>query len=118
MKKIRIGILSREDYQKRTIEIATGEYTPKRGEPKVFFNSMKSLSEVLSDKNRVLLKIISEQQPETLSELAKLSGRQLSNVSRTLKTLERYGIVETKRANKSKRPIVKALDFDIQLSAY
>ena len=69
MKKIKIGIMSREDYQKRTLAIATGEYTVKRGEPKVFFNSMKSLSEVLSDKNRELLKIIVEQEPETLSEL-------------------------------------------------
>ncbi len=116
MKKIKIGILSREEYQKRAIKIASGEYTPKRGEPKVFFNSMKSLSEVLSDKNRELLKIIVEQEPETLGELATLSGRQPSNVSRTLKTLERYGIVETKKANRSKRPIVKATDFDIQFS--
>lgn len=116
MKKIKIGILSREDYQKRVVSIAKGEYTPKRGEPKVFFNSMKSLSEVLSDKNRELLKIIAEQEPETLAELSVLSGRQPSNISRTLKTLERYGIIETKKTNRSKRPIVKALDFDIQLS--
>ena len=117
MKKIKIGIMSREDYQKRTLAIATGEYTVKRGEPKVFFNSMKSLSEVLSDKNRELLKIIVEQEPESLSKLAALSGRKLSNISRTLKTLERYGIVETKQFNKTKRPIVKATEFDIQLSA-
>ena len=117
MKKIKIGIMSSEDYQKRAISIAKGEYTPKRGEPKIFFNSMKSLSEVLSDNNRKLLKIIVEQEPETLAELSALSGRQPSNVSRTLKTLERYGIVETKKNSRSKRPVVKALDFDIQLSA-
>ena len=117
MKRIKIGIMSREDYQKRAISIANGTYTPKRSEPKIFFNSMKSLSEVLSDKNRELLKIIVEQEPKTLAELSVLSGRQPSNVSRTLKTLERYGIVETKKHNRSKQPIVKALDFDIQLSA-
>lgn len=117
MKRIKIGIMSREDFQKRSISIAKGEYKPKRGEPKIFFNSMRSLSEVLSDKNRQLLKIIAENQPETLAELAELSGRQPSNISRTLKTLEAYGIVETKKTSRSKRPIVKALDFDIQLSA-
>ena len=109
--------MSREDFQKRSISIAKGEYKPKRSEPKVFFNSMRSLSEVLSDKNCQLLKIIAENQPETLAELAKLSGRQPSNISRTLKTLESYGIVEMKKTNRSKCPIVKALDFDIQLSA-
>jgi len=117
MKKITIGIMSRDEYQKRAIAIAAGKYKPRHGEPKVFFNSMKSLSEVLSDKNRELLKIIAEQEPETLTELAAISGRELSNVSRTLKTLERYGIVETRRNSHSKRPIVKATEFDIQLSA-
>lgn len=116
MKKIKIGIMTREDYQKRALAIAAGDYIPKRGEPKVFFNSMKSLSEVLSDNNRQLLKIIAEQEPETLTELAILSGRKPSNISRTLKTLERYGIVETQQHNRSKRPIVKATEFNIQLS--
>jgi predicted transcriptional regulator len=109
--------MSREDYQKRTLSIARGEYKPMRGEPKVFFSSLKSLSEVLSDKNRELLRIIVEHEPKTLAELSELSGRQPSNISRTLKTLEAYGIVETKKTSRSKRPIVKALDFDIQLSA-
>lgn len=109
--------MSSEDYQKRTISIAKGEYKPKRGEPKIFFSSLKSLSEVLSDKNRELLKIIAEHKPETLAELSALSGRLPSNISRTLKTLEGYGIVETKKTSRTKRPIVKALDFDIQLSA-
>jgi len=117
MKRIKIGIMSRDDYQKRIISIAKGEYKPKRGEPKIYFSSLKSLSEVLSDKNRELLKIIEKHKPETLAELSALSGRQPSNISRTLKTLEGYGIVETKKTSRTKRPIVKALDFDIQLSA-
>ncbi len=117
MKKIKIGIMSREDCQKRTISIVKGEYTPRRGELKVFFNFVKYLSEVLSDKSRELLKFIAEQEPETLAELSALSGRRPSNVSRTLKTLERYRILETKKASRSKPPVVKALEFDIQLSA-
>ena len=117
MKKITIGIMSRDEYQKRAIAIASGKYKPGRGEPKVFFNSMKSLSEVLSDKNRELMKIIAEQEPETITELAAISGRELSNVSRTIKTLERYGIVETERSRHSKRPIAKATKFHIHLSA-
>lgn len=72
---------------------------------------------MLSNKNRELLKIIAEHKPETLDELSVLSGRQPSNISRTLKTLEGYGIVETKKTSRTKQLIVKTLDFDIQLSA-
>ena len=36
--KILIGIISREDYMKRTIAIAKGEYKPKHNEPKFGLN--------------------------------------------------------------------------------
>lgn len=115
MKKLKIGIMPREQFQRRTVDIASGKIKPKRGEPKIWFSSMKSLSEVLSDNNVRLLKLINEHQPETLKELAELSGRESSNLSRTLKTMEKYGIVELrKHDNRKVQPIAKATEFDIQ----
>lgn len=115
MSNLKIGIMPREQFQCRVVDIASGKTKVKRGEPKIWFNSMKSLSEVLSDHNVRLLKLIDEHQPETLAELAKLSGRKSSNLSRTLKTMEKYGIVELrKHDNRKIRPIAKATEFDIQ----
>lgn len=113
MKKIVIGIMSQEDIRKRVIAIAKGQYKPKKNEPKVWFPSMKSLAEVLSDQNRALLKMIAELKPESLKELADAAGRQQSNLSRTLKTMEHYGFVELKRTNRVVKPIVKATEFEI-----
>jgi len=48
---------------------------------------------VLSDKNRLLLATIRQVGPESLGELTAATGRKESNLSRTLKTMERYGIV-------------------------
>jgi predicted transcriptional regulator len=79
---------------------------------------MKSLSEVLSDNNLRLLQLIEEHHPETLKELAELSGRQTSNLSRTLRTMERYGIVELRKKDKSLRPIAKATSFNIQYAPH
>jgi predicted transcriptional regulator len=78
---------------------------------------MKALSEVLSDKNRELLKIIIEQKPESVKGLAELSGRQPNNVSRTLGTLSSYGLVEMKLLNRKKVPTAKGADFEIRASA-
>ena len=115
MNKLKIGIMPREQFQRRMVDIAAGKSKAKRGEPKVWFNSMKSLSEVLSDNNVRLLKLINEHQPETLAELAELSGRKPSNLSRTLKTMEKYGIVKLEKHDSRKvRPIAKATEFDIQ----
>ncbi len=52
MKAIVIGIMPQEKIRERMLAIARGEYKPKPGEPKVWFTSMKSLAEVLSDDNR------------------------------------------------------------------
>jgi len=113
-KKIKIGIISRAAYKKRTIAIARGDYNPKRGEPKVWFESVQSMAQVLSSENQELLKIINECKPESLTELELVSGRKRSNLSRTLKTLSRYGIVELVRQERKVKPVVKATDFNVE----
>jgi predicted transcriptional regulator len=113
MKKIAIGIMSQEKIRERMLAIAKGEYKPKPGEPKIWFTSMKSLAEVLSDDNRALLKTIRDLQPESISGLAVITGRKAGNLSRTLKTMSRYGIVEMRRENHHVRPIVMATEFQI-----
>lgn len=60
----------------------------------IWFDSLKSVANVLSKENQQLLKVIAEQQPQSLTEIASISGRALSNVSRTLKTMEKHSIVE------------------------
>jgi len=114
VKKIKIGIISREAYKKRSIAIAKGDYRPKRGEPKVWFESVQSMAQVLSSENQELLKIINECKPESLKELELVSGRKRSNLSRTLKTLSRYGIVELIKQERKVKPVVKATDFNVE----
>ena len=113
MKPIIIGVMPQAQIRARMIAIAKGEYKPKSGEPKIWFTSMKSVAEVLSDQNRVLLKVIRETRPDSIAVLAKSTGRQPSNLSRTLKTMSRYGLVEFQRDKTQIRPIVKATAFQI-----
>jgi predicted transcriptional regulator len=93
-KTIKIGIISRENYKNRTMAIARGQYKPKRGEPKIWFESVQSMAQVLSSENQELLRIIKKQKPESLKQLEAVSGRKRSNLSRTLKTMSHYGIVD------------------------
>ena len=113
-KILKIGIMSHENYKKRTIAIARGKYKPKKGEPKVWFESLQSMAQILSSENQKLLRIISEKQPTSLKELEKVSGRKRSNLSRTLNTMSRYGIVDLVKKNRSVIPIVKATDFKVE----
>jgi len=113
MKPIVIGIMSQEQIRARVLAIARGDYKPKPSEPKIWFTSMRSLAEVLSDENRGLLRVIQESKPPSISCLAELTGRKPGNLSRTLKTMSNYGLVELKREKNHMRPVVKATTFRI-----
>jgi predicted transcriptional regulator len=128
---LKIGIMPYEEMKARTIAIAKGNYKPAGSEPKVWFSSIKSLANVLSEENQTLLQVIREHNPESISELEQLTGRRASNLTRTLHTLESYGIISLKKARlgagikikaarKSGRaplkPVVMADAIDLKLS--
>ena len=113
MKALKIGIMPQEQIRARVLAIARGEFKPRPSEPKIWFTSMKSLAEVLSDDNRALLKVIRDTKPDSVSSLAVATGRTPGNLSRTLKTMSHYGIVEMRREKKLVRPIAKATEFRI-----
>ncbi len=110
---IKIGVMSQKEIRERTLAIARGDYKPKSDEPKIWFTSIRSLAEVLSDENQTLLKVITEKKPHSLRELADMTGRQSSNLSRTLKTLSAYGFVQLKKIEKNVYPIAKATKFHV-----
>ena len=114
MKVMNVGIMSKASYQERTLSIAKGDYIPKKGEPKIWFESIKSLSQVLSNENQQLLKLIIDHKPKSLVELSLLSHRKKSNLSRTLKTLENYGIISLSTESGKVVPSVKAINFKVE----
>jgi predicted transcriptional regulator len=117
MKRVKIGIMSLQNFQAYTKDVVSGNHKRKRGEPKIWFSSMASLAQVLSDQNRDLLSLIAEQQPESISELARLSDRSQSNLTRTLKKMESYGLVKMKTGTRgSKRPSVPYSDIVLDMS--
>ncbi len=117
MKPLRVGIISKEEYKARTLAIARGEYVPTKDEPKVWFESLYSMSQVLSDQNRALLKLIIETHPQSLGELAERSGRATSNLSRTLKNMERYGLVHFEEGpNRQLAPRVNYSGVELEMS--
>lgn len=120
-KVLHIGIASREQMQARTIAIARGKLKPKPGDPKVWFTSVESLAQVLSSQNQLLLELIRSRRPASIAELAELSGRAQSNLNRTLRTMERYGLVILTKADHRVTPEVPydrfSVDFTLPAAA-
>jgi len=113
-KVLNIGVMSLADFRDRTIAIAKGEYTPSGNEPKIWFESLKALGEVLGERNQKLLRVIHDNEPASLKELAILTGRHVSNLSRTLRHMENFGLVELHRTGRKVRPVVSATEFRVE----
>ena len=56
--------------------------------------SPEAMVKLLSAQNLALLHLIATQRPATVSELATLAGRAVSNLSRTLRKLHEAGIID------------------------
>jgi DNA-binding MarR family transcriptional regulator len=57
-------------------------------------------AQVLSSGNQSLAALILAQRPRSLQELAAITGRKTPNVSGTLHTMERYGLVKLERGER------------------
>ena len=97
MTTLKVGIADYEEMKARTMRIARGEEKPARGDPQVWFTSLESLAQVLSAGNRELLRVIADKAPASLEELSQITGRAISNLSRTMKTMESYGLVRLEK---------------------
>ncbi len=89
------------------------EPPPGKHTPTVWFASMATMAAVLSEDNQSLLRLIRDKHPKSLTELADLTGRQVPNLSRTLRMMERYGLVTLKKNVREIEPMALATSFKI-----
>ena len=116
MTTLKVGIASYEEMKARTIAVARGELPVAATDPKVWFTSTESFAKVLSAGNRELLQVIAEKAPNSLDELVQVTGRAKSNLSRTLRTMESYGLVQLERGERGRiRPKVMHDRVELEL---
>lgn len=85
-------------------------------EATVGFEDPESIREILTPKRRELMKVIIEEDPESISKLAELTDRGVSQVHRSLKPLEENRIVyfEQEGEGKPKKPVIPYKDIEIR----
>ena len=119
MKTLKVGISTYAEMKDRTLAVARGKHRV-ADEPRVWFTSTESFAKVLSAGNRELLRIISEAAPGSIEELAQLTGRAKSNLSRTLKTMAGYGLIRLEpgeRGRLAPRVTYDRVELDLAIGA-
>ena len=75
----------------------------------------QSLSRLFSPTNLELIRVIAEHEPESMRETATLVDRDIKDVHRNLRELERLGLIEFERDGRAKRPVVWYDEIDIEI---
>ena len=116
-KTLKVGIAPREAIARYTRDVVAGRRRRTADDPDIWFTSVESFAKVLSERNRELLALIAERRPDSLDSLAAVSGRAKSNLSRTLQTMARYGLVRLEKGEGRKlRPIVTFEKVELRLA--
>ncbi len=98
--------------------VARGERLPPADAATMSFNSVAALMRLLTPENRRLLAVIRERQPQSIAELADLTGRAAPNVTRTLAKLEAAGFVTMKTVARRKVPTADINKIVVEIDPY
>ncbi|HUZ72698.1 MAG TPA: MarR family transcriptional regulator [Patescibacteria group bacterium] len=102
MKEVKIQ--SHAGLRKEMKAVATGKMAAPKDAADMSFDSVETLLRLLTPKNRELLAVIRDRKPQSVAELAKMTGRKPPNVLRTLGKLEAVGFIRMKTVNHRKVP--------------
>lgn len=113
---LKIGIASVEKQRQWALDTALEKRQRQPDDPSLWFPSLSALARVISDENRVLLDAIRDLRPESVSDLAKLVGKEQSNVSRSLHMMEPYGLVKLTKNGRNTIPEVPFEELSVVIS--
>jgi predicted transcriptional regulator len=98
--------------------VARGEKKAPKDAGVMSFDSVEALLRLLTPQNRKLLAVIRDKKPQSIAELAELTGRAQSNLTRTLGKLEAIGFVRFKTVERRKVPTAPVHSLRINIDPF
>lgn len=80
--------------------------------------SAEVLLRLLTKENRELLRMIRDQKPESVADLARMSHRAQPNLLRTLNKLEAFGLIEMRASGNRRMPVTKVKRLSVRVDPY
>jgi predicted transcriptional regulator len=97
---------------------ARGEEVDLEEAAKPSFNSVNALFRLLTPENRRLLALIRDHEPDSVAQLALLSGRSQPNLTRTLGKLTQAGFIEMRQNGRRKMPVAMVSRIHVEIDPY
>jgi predicted transcriptional regulator len=80
--------------------------------------SAEVLLRLLTKENRELLRMIRDQKPESVADLARMSHRAQPNLLRTLNKLEAFGLIEMRASGNRRMPVSKVKRLSVKIDPF
>jgi predicted transcriptional regulator len=98
--------------------VARGERPAPQDAALPSFNSVEALMRLLTPENRRLLAVIRDRQPQSVAELAAITGRAAPNLTRTLAKLEAVGFVRMRTVARRKVPTAAVRTLRVEIDPF
>jgi predicted transcriptional regulator len=114
----RIKIQSTRSLEREMRAVARGERKAPKDAAVISFESVDALLRLLTPENRALLATIRDKKPQSISELAELTGRAQPNRTRTMRKLEAAGFVRMNSVKRRRVPTTSIHPFTIRIDPF
>lgn len=116
MKTLEIQIKSREQANAEFVAAFRGASSRKKAPAArgIFFTSLEAVRALLTEKRLSLLHLVREHAPHSISQLAKIAGRDFKNVHADVMILKKYGLIQMSGSKKSSRPVDRTISVPYQ----
>jgi predicted transcriptional regulator len=111
-------IQSHESLKREMMAVARGEKPAPKDAAAPSFNSIDALIRLLTPENRELLATIRDRKPQSISELAEITGRAQPNLTRTLAKLEAVGFVRMRLVKRRKVPTASVRMLHVEIDPF
>jgi predicted transcriptional regulator len=98
--------------------VARGETTAPADAAAPSIESAEALFRLLTPDNRSLLRTIRDAKPQSVADLARLTGRAEPNLLRTLSKLEAFGLLEMRTVDRRRVPTAIAGILHLEIDPY
>lgn len=111
-------IQGHKDLRDEMKSVARGEKSAPADAARTSFESADVLLRLLTPENRDLLRIIRDERPQSVADLARLSKRAEPNLLRTLGKLEAFGLIEMQSEGRRRVPISRISRLSVEIDPF
>lgn len=111
-------IQSHKDLRNEMKAVARGEKPAPTDAARTSFQSADVLLRLLTPENRTLLRMIRDERPQSVADLARLSKRAEPNLLRTLGKLEAFGLIEMQSEGRRRIPVSLVHKLSVEIDPF